>query len=397
MRILLITRRRNERGATAAIVGLLAIGLFVLSGFTVDFGQAFMAKRNLQKAADAGALAAAQVLSRAEGTCEEIASGSEAEQARDDAAEAADDYRAANRESYLPESSPIEWTIECNDDDTAVVVSYGVQGTSPSQFGPLAGSGDTITTDRRAQAVVEVAPFAGTAMRPLAVCSTQLTAGPYVRLDYPTDAPPACGNAAGAWWTVDCPGNPSNSTAVMVQQVRDGCPRGASVVEGQSSTDPTNTLTAACQTTAPDGTCLESNPGNLDSGQVAASWKHLVDEQIGFIFPVFCAPPQCATSTIDGEGNNATFPVYKLLGAVLCGYHFSKKDDERYAPRTAGSECEDMPTDMWTAAEWDSNSANFLIIKYANVSTSGSNQPTECALGSTDGCDGGARRTRLTE
>lgn len=395
MRILLNTRRRDERGATAALVGLLAVVLLVLSGFTVDFGQAFMAKRNLQKAADAGALAAAQVLSRASGTCEQIASGSEAEQARDDAAKAADDYRAANRESYLPESSPNEWSIECNADDTAVVVSYGVQGTSPSQFGPLAGRGDTITTARRAQAVIEVAPFAGTAMRPLAVCSTQLTAGPYVRLDYPTDAPPACGNAAGAWWTVDCPGNPSNSTAVMVQQVRDGCPRGASVVEGQSSTDPTNTLTAACTTTAPDGTCLESNPGNLDSGQVAASWKHLVDQQIGFIFPVFCAPPQCATSTIDGEGNNATFPVYKLLGAVLCGYHFSK--NEKYAPRAVGSECEDMPTDMWTAAEWDSNSANFLIIKYANVSTSGSNQPTECAIGSTDGCDGGARRTRLTE
>ncbi len=397
MRILMITRRRDERGATAAIVGLLAIGLFVLSGFTVDFGQAFMAKRNLQKAADAGALAAAQVLSRAQGTCEEIASGSAAEQARDDAAEAADDYRAANRETYLPASAPIEWTIECNDDDTAVVVSYGVQGESPSQFGPLAGGGDTITTDRRAQAVIEVAPFAGTAMRPLAICSTQLTAGPFVRLDYPSDAPPACGNASGAWWTVDCPGNPSNSTAVMVQQVRNGCPRGASVVPGQSSTDPTNTLTAACTTTAPDGSCLESNPGNLDSGQVAASWKYLVDEEIGAIFPVFCAPPQCATSTIDGEGNNATFPVYKLLGAVLCGYHFSKKETERYAPRTPDSECEDMPTNMWTAAEWDSNSANFLIIKYANVSTSGSNAPTECAIGSTDGCDGGARRTRLTE
>lgn len=381
----------------AAIVGLLAISLLVLSGFVVDFGQAFMAKRNLQKAADAGALAAAQELSRVPGTCQQVASGPEGADARAAAEAAADDYRERNRESYLPDSVPFEWSVDCNADDTAVVVRYGVQGDSPSEFGPLAGAGDTITTDRVAEAVVEVAPHAGTAMRPLAVCSTQLTAGPFVRLDYPSDAPPACGNAAGAWWTVDCPGNPSNSTAVMVQQVKDGCPTGATVVGGQTSTDPTAVLTAACTVTAPDGTCLESNPGNLDSGQVAASWKYLVDQETRVVFPVFCAPPQCSTTTVDGEGNNATFPVYKLLGAVLCGYHFSKKNDERYAPRIPDSECEDMPTNMWTAAEWDSNSANFLIIKYATVSTSGSNTPTECGLGSTTGCDGGARRTRLVE
>lgn len=386
-------RQRDEQGAVAVLVGLLAVVLIVISGFTVDYGQAFMAKRNLQKAADAGALAAAQVLSRAPGTCQEIATGSGAATARTAAQLAADTYRQKNRESYLPASAQIEWTIDCTSDNKSLLVRYGLNGTSPSLFGPLAGGSDTITTSRRAEAVLEVAPNAGTAMRPLAVCSTQLTAGPFVRLDYPTDAPPACGNAAGAWWTVDCPGNPSNSTAVMVQQVRDGCPRGASVVAGQTSPDPTSTLTAACSQTAPDGTCLESNPGNLDSGQVATSWKYLVDQETRVVFPVFCAPPQCSSTTVDGQGNNATFPVYKLLGAVLCGYHFSK--NEKYAPGTG--ECAGMPTNLWTDAEWDTNGPNFLIIKYAAVSTSGSQQPTECGLGSTAGCDGGARRTRLSQ
>ncbi len=389
-------RQRGEQGVMAAVVGLLALSLIVMSGFTVDYGQAFMAKRNLQKAADAGALAAAQVLSRVPGTCADIATGSGAAAARAAAQLAADDYRGRNRESYLPASTQLEWNIECTTDNKSVVVRYGLRGTSPSLFGPLAGAGNTITTNRRAEAVLEVAPHAGTAMRPLAICSTQLTAGPFVRLDYPTNAPPACGNAAGAWWTVDCPGNASNSTAVMVQQVRDGCPRGATVVSGQTSPDPTSTLTAACNSTAPDGTCLESNPGNLDSGQVAASWTYLVDQEVRAIFPVFCAPPQCSSSTIDGQGNNATFPVYKLLGAVLCGYHFSRH--ERYAPtQPQPRECAGMPTNLWTAAEWDSNSANFLIIKYAAVSTSGSQQPTECGLGSTNGCDGLARRTRLVQ
>jgi len=386
---------RDERGAVAAMVGLLAVALLVLSGFTVDYGQAFVAKRNLQKAADAGALAAAQKLSRVPGTCQEIASGSAAAAARETARLAADDYRKRNRESYLPDSTQLEWQVDCTADNKSLVVRYGVQGATPSLFGPLAGTGNTITANRRAEAVLEVAPYAGTAMRPLAMCSTQLTAGPYVRLDYPTNAPPQCGNAAGAWWTVDCPGNPSNSTAVMVQQVRDGCPRGASVVAGQTNTDPTNTLKAACARTASDGTCLESNPGNLDSGQVADSWKYLVDQETRVVFPVFCAPPQCSSTTVDGQGNNASFPVYKLLGAVLCGYHFSKNDSDRYVPRTG--ECGDMPTNLWTAADWDSNGANFLIIKYAAVSTSGSQQPSECGLGSTTGCDGGARRTRLAQ
>lgn len=391
MRVFMSTRsRRDERGATAALVGLLAVSLLILCGFSFDFGQAWMAKRNLQKASDAGALAAAQMLSKVPGTCDTIKANTAAVA---DARQVANEYRAKNRESYLPSSSEdtSKWSVDC-DAEGSLVVRFGARGTSPSNFGPLAGAGNTLTTDRVAQATVEVSPYAGTAMRPLAMCSTQLTAGPFVRLDYPKDAPPACGNAAGAWWTVDCPGAASNSNAVMVQQVRNGCPTGASVVAGQTSPDPTSVLTAACNgTVQQDGTCLESNPGNLDSGQVATSWKYLVDQQEGVIFPVFCAPPQCASTTVDGQGNNATFPVYKLQGAILCGYHFSKQ--ERYDPRIG--ECGSMPNNLYTAGEWDSNSANFIIIKYAQVNVSGSNDETECGLGG--GCDGGARRTRLVE
>ena len=385
---------RDEQGATVVIVALLSVVLLVLSGFTVDFGQAWMAKRNLQKAADAGALAAAQVLAGYPGTCDTVRLNTVAVAA---ARIAADKYRDKNRESYLPASVVDEWSVACNGANTAVVVNYGLEGTTSSSFGPLAGGSSTLTSDRRAQAVVEVGPHTSTRMRPLAMCSTQLTAGPFVRLDYPKDAPPSCGNASGAWWTVDCPGNPSNSTSVMVTQVRDGCPKGASIVSGQTATQTTgqltNTLTAACLgNSTPEGGCLESNPGNLDSGQVADSWKYLVDNSVKAVFPVFCAPPQCSSTTIDGSGNNATFPIYKLLGAVICGYHFS--NNEKY--HSASGECAGLPSNMYAGNDNSGNQVNYLIIKYVQLSASGSNEASGCALGSTTGCDGGVRRTRLT-
>lgn len=394
MRVLVSGRDRDDRGATVVIVALMASVLLVLSGFTVDFGQAWMAKRNLQKAADAGALAAAQVLAGYPGTCDVVKGNAVAVAA---AHAAATQYSAKNRETYLPSSVETEWSVDCNTAKSAVVVNYGLKGTTSSAFGPLAGGSNTMTSQRRAQAVVEVGPHTSTRMRPLAMCSTQLTTGPFVRLDYPKDAPPSCGNASGAWWTVDCPGNPSNSTSVMVAQVRDGCPKGASIVSGQTSTQTsgqlTNTLTAACLgNTTPEGGCLESNPGNLDSGQVADSWKFLVDNQVKAVFPVFCAPPQCTSTTIDGNGNNATFPIYKLLGAVICGYHFSQ--NEKY--HSASGECAGLPSNMYAGDDPAGNQVNYLIIKYVQLSASGSNEDSGCSLGSTTGCDGGVRRTRLS-
>ncbi|KRF07401.1 hypothetical protein ASG88_00690 [Nocardioides sp. Soil777] len=372
---------------------LVAFVLLGISAFTIDLGQAYVSKRNLQKAADAGALAAAQELAQYPGTCETVLQNAEA---LENAEKAATDYREWNREEQYTDSRQLQYEPVCA--DGTIVVTLEVEGDTTSFLGPHMDADSEITTTRIAEAVVEVGPSSSTRMRPLAMCSTQLTAGPFVRLDYPKEAPPACGNASGAWWTVDCPGAASNSTSQMVQQVRDGCPNGVSVVDGQTSDQTTgeltNTLEAACLGGAtPEGGCLESNPGNLDSGQVAASWKYLVDNSVKAVFPVFCAPPQCDSTTIDGSGNNATFPVYKLLGAVICGYHFSKTENYH----SAKDECEGLPTDMYAGDDDDNNLENYLIIKYVQISASGSNQASDCDLGDTTGCDGGIRRTRLVE
>ncbi len=386
------TRARDERGAVAILVALLAVFLVGMSAFTVDLGAAYVSNRNLQKAADAGALAGAQTLSKIPGSCSTVASNS--------AAVAAAGVVANNvaKKNY-PDSS---WTktafnVTCGAGSKSLLVTLGNSGMTTNRFAGVFGGASSITTARTSTATVEVAPATSNRMRPLAMCSTQLTTGPFVRLDYPKDAPPLCGNASGAWWTVDCPGNGSNSTSVMVQQVRDGCPKGASVVTAQSESQTTalltTTLLAACLGgETPDGSCLESNPGNLDSGQVATSWKYLVDNSVAAIFPVFCAPPQCAASTISGTGNNATFPVYKLLGAVVCGYHFSKT--EKYHSTTG--ECAGLPSAMQAGNDASGNTVNYIIIKYVQVSASGSNQESECSLGNLK-CDGGLRRTRLVD
>ena len=248
--------REDEKGAVAVLVGILAVFLIGLSAFTIDLGSAYVSNRNLQKAADAGALAGAQSLSKVPGTCNSIRSNSaEVAKAKAIAVEVA-------KRNY-PDGVWTEttWQVTCDAASKSLLVELGDSGTTYTRVrrrvrGTVRGDHGSVG-DRHARG--------GTAHQhahaPLAMCSTQLTAGPFVRLDYPKDAPPSCGNASGAWWTVDCPGAASNSTSQMVIQVRDGCPNGVSVVSSQSESQTTQQLTttleAACLGGATaDGGCL---------------------------------------------------------------------------------------------------------------------------------------------
>lgn len=134
---------------------------------------------------------------------------------------------------------------------------------------------------------------------------------------------------------------------------------------------------------------MSGDPGSLDAGHIADAWKYLVDTQKISIFPVFCVQPQCSEDTTSGTGTNTVFPVYKLVAAVVCGYHFSNK--ERYHSITG--EC--LGNLHLAGLDPDgSNGNNYIVLKYLNARTSGSNVESECALGAS--CDGGLRRTRLT-
>lgn len=400
MRVLLSRRRRDESGATAILVAILATTLVMISAFTVDFGQAFMSKRNLQKGADAGALAGAQALTLFPGTCSSVASNSTALTA---AHVAADAIGKSNREGYLPPSAETEFGVSCDPDLKVLVVSYGLEGDTKSLFGPVAGGSSTITTNRRAEATVDVAPLARQGVRPLAFCSAQIATTPtppdypFMRLDYPKNSvklPATCPakTGGGNWWVVDCPDEGPGES--VEEQVLNGCNNPVSLVPGQedelTAGELTVVLDEACDAKDDEQECLSGDTGNIDSGHVADSWKVLVQSQEPSIFPVFCAPPQCAESSIEGTGTNAVYPVYKLVSVVICGYHFSKT--EKF--HSSSGECAGLPTSMFAGTDESGNEENYLVVKFLNYRASGSNEESECALGAE--CDGGLRRTRLT-
>ncbi len=167
VRVLMRRRARDEQGATLVLVALLATFLLVLSGFAVDFGQAYMSKRNLQKAADAGALAAAQVLDAVPGNVLPTSAPTPAAIAEAEAA--ADEYRTSTARPTCPRRPRSSSTSECDPALKVLVGRVRRQGRHQSSFGPLAGASPRITTDRRAEATVDVAtrrPNQG--VRPLA-------------------------------------------------------------------------------------------------------------------------------------------------------------------------------------------------------------------------------------
>lgn len=401
-----MSRSRDERGATVVLVALLSVSLLLVSGFVVDFGQAYVSKRNLQKAADAGALAGAQALTKYPGTCSHVISNSTA---INEAHDAADEYGVANYDTTKVgyyDSTETEFSVTCDPALKVLLVKYGLEGDTPSHFGPLAGGDDTIVTTRRAEATVDVSPGAKEGVRPLAFCSAQVSLSPppptypFLRLDYPKNSvklPSTCPakTGPGNWWTLDCPDEGPGEQ--MKDQVLNGCANPVMVVPGQEDTLTPGELTVVLEgecDSAGGGTesCMSGDTGNIDAGQVVPQgWFHLVEDQTVSLFPVFCAPPQCSDSTSDGSGTNATYPVYKMISAVVCGYHFSASEKKH----STSGECAGLPVSMQAGNDPSGNSENYLVIKYINERTSGSNVDSECALG--DDCDGGLRRTRLTQ
>jgi hypothetical protein len=388
------------------LVAILAVVLIGISGFTIDLGQAYVSKRNLQKAADAGALAAAQALTEFQGSCAGVRDDPVAHAAAQDAARK---YGEANydetKTSY--ESNQLEFDIDCDRTPGVLIVEYGLSGTTPTSTSQLIGAPDDITTDRRSEATVDVAPRAREGVRPLALCSAMLppidsAAGTFIRVDYPGGghAPPAgcpVPKTSGNWWITDCPGERTGSASTLADQIKDGCPDPVSVVPGQADASTPGQLTVVLEEECPfaplySETCMSGNPGNISQGgkQTADAWKSLITSEEASLFPVFCAPPQCSASTIDGTGAGAVYPVYKLVSAVVCGYYFKSGSGNSFQSKV--DKCEGNPY-FGKTTDTDSK-ANYLVMRYENVRSSGSNTESECGLG--DDCDGGLRRTRLT-
>ena len=406
---------RNDSGATAILVGLMATVLIGMMAFTVDFGMAYANKRQLQTAADAAALGAAGVFASSQKfACNEVLT---------------DKYGAANTEATtkVTQNAPgtgtaalTTYSATCT--DKGIEVAATVTGTSPNFFGKILGKTDDYQVGRTATAVVE-ASTGGSGVRPLAICSGDLPspvlAGTPFYIKLPGEGMAIGGDCPvppnpGNWWTLDCPDESSddgsvgngNGNSALVEQIKFGCPKPVTIVDKQtndlgeyvSPSDLNNVLASACpsvSTSAPYQ-CLGGDPGQPDAGQVENSWKYLIDNRVQTLIPVFCAPSQCQSSSVTGTGTNAVFPVHKFVSVTICGYHFGQQNNKRHRATLSGTDLCSPASTQLTALDTDSTDDVYLVVVFINAQTSGSTVPSKCKFDDVK-CNTGVRQVRLVK
>lgn len=334
MRVQLSRRRRSEDGVVAIIVVLVTVVLLIVSAFVADLGVAYTSKRQLQTAADAGALAAAKRFAEEPGTCAQLKANF-----TDEAEGAAEDLANANRAAQVNEGFEVD-CLTSGPYDGALEVTYRSSGVTPTFFGGIVG--EEISTEREASAVVYV-PGSDLKLRPYGLCSldvpavTSMPTGVLeVKMPGQAHAGSDCPSAQGGgnWWFMSCPGTDSAGMNPhdIADAIRNGCPTGAEVVSPQDGSSPaalSASLTDNCTTQADVSLfCLDADTGNssLQNPAPVTAWGDILGETI--VVPVFCASPTCAPTTVDGSGTGRVYPVFKLAAVVVCGYHMYDKGSD---------------------------------------------------------------------
>jgi hypothetical protein len=395
--------RRDESGAIAVLVALLAVALIGMSAFVADFGVAYANKRQLQTAADASALGAAGVFANQQyRQCADMRSNGLG------AAQTEAQAKVDANKTSLSTSSLTQFEAACEDGD--LVVRTTVSASSPNIFGKVLGRDGDYQVFRSAAAVVE-AGVTGPRLRPLALCAADLPddaiPGTVFRLYAPGDGlatpttcpvPPNPGN----WWTLDCPmegADDGHGNSALEDQIRNGCSSPIEIVrdqEGLNGVALNLHLATRCpgpSTSAPFQ-CLSGDPGQPDAGQVETAWEDLINSGITVPIPVFCSPSpgRCATTSVIGTGTNAIFPVHKLISVKVCGYHFGSQPSRRYIGNSVGH-CSGYASDM-TNLMADGSDDVYLLMVAQNLQVSNVTADSECDLGDDD-CDGGLRQVRM--
>lgn len=389
--------RRDESGATAVLAATLAMLLVGISAFTLDFGRAYVSKRNLQTGADSGSLAAASFFTDKPGSCATLSSNvSYAAAARARAAAILEESRGG--------AAINDFRVACNAQGE-LTVDLSVTGSTPVAFGGVYGA-NSITTQREAQATVEVLETVTKGLRPYMVCSTYappVSSLPtaFTKVEFPSgsNASGTCPHDSGNWFTLDCPhpGNSNNGNPDLADATRNGCSSPVSIVKNQNSSSPEalyTSLRAACPDKSKnmedfDPDCLTSNPGNIDSTAVSNAWDSLIGDTI--LLPIFCAKGPCNPAgwvEASSGGNNTMYPVHKFAAVKVCGYHWGNVKNSGLYP---GSD----PLDKCTNADATAGgNENYLLLAFVMYQSAGSTEDSGCAL---DGlCDTGARQVRLT-
>lgn len=377
------------------LVALLLVALIGLSAFTADLGVAYVNKRQLQTAADAGALGAAVVFAQGASTgggCAGMLSN------HSGAAQAEAVGKVSDNDN---DASPATPTFEPSCVDSALRVKVTAAATSPSFFGRIFGR-DNYPVDRTATAVVGVAGAVGAGLRPLAVCSRDLLTltsfpTPVMKFEGPSggggpdvqDCPDTMN--PGNWWTLRCPSSSDN----LASNLANGCRNPVSQVPGQPEPgDPglaSYLLTYCADPSAHPEACLTSDPGNMrDSGSLAAL-KKLVDNEVTFFLPAFCGTPNCDPGAVSvAGGSNTIYPVFRLIAIRLCGYHFGNGSGVH--SKMTGA-CANNPNGF--DASVGGPHRNYLLASVQQVNVSGPIVSTGCKVG--DPCDTGLRQVSMTD
>ncbi len=162
---------RDERGATAILVALLAVFLVGLSAFTVDLGAGYVSNRNLQKAADAGALAGAQTLSEVPGLLQH---GRVQHAALTAARVVATDVAKKNYPDASWTKTAVQRQVRRRQ-PRSLLVTLGNSGVTHQAASRASSVAPSTRHDRRAPPPPPSKWLPGQArMRPLAMCSTLL-------------------------------------------------------------------------------------------------------------------------------------------------------------------------------------------------------------------------------
>lgn len=411
-----VSHRRDDRGATAVLVAIFAVVLVGLSGFVADFGLAYANKRAAQTAADAAALGAAGVFAaQPNRQCGDILAAGKGD-AKIEANNKVSDNGTPSSPGTLDGGDVVATCVSGD-----LVVQATVTAPSPNFFGKILGFGSDYSLQRTATAAVEAATT-GPRLRPMALCAADLPGGAvpgtpfllYAPGDAPgwtsTSCPQPDNTGAGNWWTLDCPNETTtdgNGTSALADQIRNGCSTPIAIVPGQGTktgTDLNAHLAAACPdvSTVEPFSCLGGDPGQPDPGNVPQAWKDLINSGITVPIPVFCTNPGlCAYSSITGTGNNAVFPVHKLLGVQVCGFHFGKQNKSKYPtpsqplPSSISSSCAEAAS-MLSDIQPDNSDKTYLVLIARTMQVSIVTADSGCALGD-DRCDGGLRQVRLTQ
>jgi Flp pilus assembly protein TadG len=352
-------RRRDESGAIALLAAFLATGLCVIAAFTVDFGMAYISKQQLQEAADAGALSAAQVYKGNTGLpCATLAADSVLKARAQAAADSwAEQNRAGKRGGTV--------SVTCS--ASGLTVTYGTAGDTEVGLGQLAGVGERLTTSRIAAATIGKAKPGQ--LRPWGICSAvtstsgQVIFVPMKDGSTSNHAPgTTCGpeGPPGGWWVMQCTGQ-GNGTGDTQNAVADGCSTdGYHAVPGQVTSDPAALLAflkAACPSKTTNDTCLASDTGH-NFQLTASQWQTLVGKT--FTMPVMCAIPTCTHLAVSGTGNNASYAIQQMATVELCGFKIESSASTGWP--TTGP-CATSNPSGYRASDVITGTGFFLVIK----------------------------------